>query len=79
MLFRGCPAGHTPAMAPTLPPSARLLTADEEKLVELARVMIDATTDADPDDDGVHTMGAAVRAADGRMFAGVIEGGSQVA
>ncbi len=40
-------------------------------MVELARVMIDATTDADSDDDGVHTSGAAVRAADGRMFAGV--------
>ena len=54
-----------------LPPSARELTEDDWKLVELARVTIDANTDAPPDEDGVHTMGAAVRAADGRMFAGV--------
>ncbi len=38
---------------------------------ELARSTIDANTDAGPDEDGVHTMGAAVRASDGRMFAGV--------
>lgn len=54
-----------------LPPSARDLTDDERELVELARSTIDANTDAGPDQDGVHTMGAAVRAADGRMFAGV--------
>lgn len=52
-------------------PSARALTADEEQLVELARATIDAATDVGPDEDGVHTMGAAVQAADGRMFAGV--------
>ncbi|PFG39756.1 hypothetical protein ATJ97_2269 [Georgenia soli] len=55
----------------TLPASARELTADEWELVELARATIDATTDAGPDEDGVHTMGAAVRAADGRTFTGV--------
>lgn len=54
-----------------LPPSARDLTDDELELVELARSTIDATTDAGPDEDGVHTMGAAVRAADGRAFVGV--------
>ncbi len=54
-----------------LPPSARDLTDDERELVELARNTIDANTDAQPDEDGVHTMGAAVRASDGRMFAGV--------
>ncbi|MGH3094480.1 MAG: hypothetical protein ACRDMV_00595 [Streptosporangiales bacterium] len=54
-----------------LPGSARDLTDDEWQLVELARSTIDSTTDAGPDEDGVHTMGAAVRAADGRMFAGV--------
>lgn len=54
-----------------LPPSARDLTDDERELVELARSTIDATTDAGPDQDGVHTMGAAVRAADGQAFAGV--------
>ncbi|HEU4947041.1 MAG TPA: cytidine deaminase [Kribbella sp.] len=50
---------------------SRELTDDEWELVELARSVIDANTDAGPGEDGVHTMGAAVRAADGRMFAGV--------
>ncbi len=58
-------------MSTTLPESARELTEDEVELVDLARRTIDATTDAGPDEDGVHTMGAAVRAGDGRMFAGV--------
>lgn len=55
----------------TLPASARELTDDEWQLVQLARSTIDANTDAGPDEDGVHTMGAAVRAADGNMFASV--------
>jgi cytidine deaminase len=55
----------------TLPVSARELTPDELELVELARATIDATTDAGPGQDGVHTMGAAVRATDGRAYAGV--------
>lgn len=55
----------------TLPASARELTRHEWQLVELARSTIGANTDARPDEDGVHTMGAAVRASDGRMFAGV--------
>lgn len=46
-------------------------TADDLLLIELAREVIDANTDAGPDEDGAHTMGAAVRNADGRMFAGV--------
>lgn len=54
-----------------LPTSARDLTDDEWELVDLARSSIDAHTDAGPDEDGVHTMGAAVRTADGRTFAGV--------
>ncbi len=58
-------------MSTSLPPSARPLTPDETELVELARRTIDETTDAGPDEDGVHTMGAAVRAADGRTFVGV--------
>ena len=52
-------------------PSARPLTQVERALAELARTTIDAVTDAGPDADGVHTMGAAVRSADGRTFAGV--------
>lgn len=55
----------------TLPASACELTEAEWRLVELARSTIDANTDAGPDQDGVHTMGAAVCAADGRMFPGV--------
>jgi len=58
-------------MTAPLPASARELDDDEIALVELARRTIDATTDAGPDEDGVHTMGAAVRAHDGRAFAGV--------
>jgi cytidine deaminase len=58
-------------MTHALPSSARPLTAEEDELVELARRTIDATTDAGPGADGVHTVGAAVRSADGRMFAGV--------
>lgn len=51
--------------------SARALDAGERELIELARATIDAQTDAGPEEDGVHTMGAAVRAADGRMSTGV--------
>lgn len=55
----------------TLPASARELTEDEWQLVDYARSTIDANTDTGPDEDGVHTMGAAVRDSDGRVFAGV--------
>lgn len=54
-----------------LPPSARELSFDEEELVALAGRTIDATTDARPNEDGIHTMGAAVRAADGSTYVGV--------
>jgi cytidine deaminase len=54
-----------------LPASAQDLTDDDRELVELARSTIDANTDAGPDGDGVHTMGTAVRASEGRMFPGV--------
>lgn len=54
-----------------LPPSARDLTDDERELVELARSTIEANGDAGPDEDGMHTMGAAVRGVDGRAFPGV--------
>ena len=46
----------------------RPLTDDDRRLIELARATIDAATDGP---DGVHTVGAAVRDADGRMYAGV--------
>lgn len=51
--------------------SARPLDAADLELVEAAREVIDRTTDAAPGEDGVHTMGAAVRTADGRVFTGV--------
>lgn len=44
---------------------------DELDLIGFAREVIDANTDAGPDQDGVHTMGAAVRAQDGHLFTGV--------
>lgn len=56
--------------APDLP-SARALDDVELELVEVARRTIDAATDAGPGEDGVHTMGAAVRSSDGRTFGGV--------
>ncbi|UWX95796.1 cytidine deaminase [Arthrobacter zhaoxinii] len=58
-------------MSTHLPASARPLTAADRKLVDLARRTIDAATDAGPGEDGIHTMGAAVRTADGGMHAGV--------
>lgn len=44
------------------------LTDDDRELIELARRTVDANTDGP---DGVHTMGAAVRGIDGRMYAGI--------
>ena len=45
---------------------------DDLQLIEFARRTIDANTDATEEEpDGVHTMGAAVRGVDGRMYAGV--------
>ncbi len=46
----------------------RALTDEDRELIELARLTVDENTDGP---DGVYTMGAAVRAADGRMFAGI--------
>jgi cytidine deaminase len=53
------------------PAELEVPTAEDFELIELAQRVIDANTDAGPDEDGAHTMGAAVRGADGRMFAGV--------
>jgi cytidine deaminase len=44
------------------------LTPDDLELIEFARQIVDANTDGE---DGVHTMGAAVRAAGGRMYGGI--------
>ena len=50
----------------------RPLGRDDVQLIELARQTIDANTDATEEQlDGVHTMGAAVRDVDGRMYGGV--------
>jgi len=46
----------------------RPLTDQDHELIELARRTVDENTDGP---DGVYTMGAAVRAVDGRMFAGI--------
>ena len=56
-----------------MPPTDDLAlpTADDLELIGLAKAVIDANTDAGPDEDGAHTMGAAVRDADGRVFTGV--------
>ncbi|GAA1614971.1 cytidine deaminase [Kribbella sancticallisti] len=48
--------------------TVRPLTAEDHELIELARRTVDENTDGP---DGIYTMGAAVRAADGRMFAGI--------
>lgn len=64
-------AQYGAVMTTPLPPSARPLTPDEDELVEVACRTIDATTDAAPNENGVHTMGAAVRGGDGRTFSGV--------
>jgi len=47
---------------------SRELTADDLDLVEFARRIVDTNTDGA---DGVYTMGAAVRAADGEMYGGI--------
>lgn len=50
---------------------ASVLSPQDQELIDAARAAIDANTDAEPDADGVHTMGAAVRADDGTIFIGV--------
>lgn len=54
-------------------PSAREPDEDDLALITLATRTIDSATDADPPEsgEGVHTVGAAVRAGDRRAFAGV--------
>ncbi|MGO2031466.1 hypothetical protein [Glutamicibacter sp. BW77] len=55
----------------SIPASALPLTVSDLELINFARVTIDSTTNAGVGQDGIHTLGAAVRAADGRVFAGV--------
>ncbi|MER5887654.1 cytidine deaminase [Streptomyces sp. NPDC001941] len=47
---------------------SRELTPEDHELIETARRIVDAHTDGP---DGVHTMGAAVRAADGSVHGGI--------
>jgi cytidine deaminase len=62
------PRRHSVPMAIDL----RALGPDDLRLIEFARGIIDASTDATEEEpNGVHTMGAAVRTTDGRMFGGV--------
>jgi cytidine deaminase len=61
--------GRTPPNLEVATPSE--LSDEDEQLIALARQTIDRNTDAGPDEDGIHTMGAAVRAAHGRMFPAV--------
>lgn len=51
--------------------SSRPVSEMELSVVAAARSTIDATTDAGPDEDGIHTVGAAVRGTDGRIHVGV--------
>ena len=46
----------------------RPLTPEDHELIDLARRTVDENTDGP---DGIYTMGAAVRAADGRLYAGI--------
>jgi cytidine deaminase len=50
---------------------SRELTADDLELVEFARRIVDDNTDDHDGSGGMHTMGAAVRATDGRMYGGI--------
>ncbi len=47
---------------------SRELSPEDLELIEFARTIIDANTDGE---DGVHTMGAAVRGADGKVYGGI--------
>ena len=60
------PQGRCTVLRVTIPTEE--LTPDDLELIEFARTIIDANTDGE---DGVHTMGAAVRGADGKMYGGV--------
>ncbi|MFC7304304.1 cytidine deaminase family protein [Streptomyces monticola] len=47
---------------------SRELTSEDLELIDFAKRLVDANTDGE---DGAHTMGAAVRAADGRIYGGI--------
>ena len=47
---------------------SRELTPEDAELIEFARAIVDANPDGE---NGVHTMGAAVRGVDGTMYGGI--------
>lgn len=47
---------------------SRELTPEDIELIEFAREIVDANTDGE---DGIHTMGAAVRGTDGKLYGGI--------
>ena len=47
---------------------SRELTSEDLELIEFARRIVDANTDGE---DGIYTMGAAVRGVDGKMYGGI--------
>ena len=47
---------------------SRELTSEDLELIEFARKIVDANAD---DEYGIHTMGAAVRGVDGKMYGGI--------
>ena len=47
---------------------SRELTPEDLQLIDFARQIVDANTDGE---SGIHTMGAAVRGSDGRMYGGI--------
>ena len=51
-----------------MPIPTRELTDDDRELIAFAKQIVDDNTDGE---DGIHTMGAAVRATDGRIFGGI--------
>jgi cytidine deaminase len=51
--------------------SLQIPTDGDLELIALAQSVIDENTDAGPNEDGAHTVGAAVRDAEGRTFVGV--------
>ncbi|WP_271985312.1 cytidine deaminase family protein [Pseudoclavibacter terrae] len=58
-------------MSTFVPASSLPVSEAELAVVDAARSTIDAATDAGPDEDGIHTVGAAVRSADGAIHVGV--------
>jgi cytidine deaminase len=59
---------QTPSKVVRMHVPSQDLTPDDIELIDFARQIVDANTDGV---DGVHTMGAAVRGVDGKMYGGI--------